>query len=70
MFYFEPCPFCGGYIRIISRIEHINSITTEAICARCHMNFKYEQNFSYSKNDRAAINYSFEEIWNNRVNNT
>ena len=26
--------------------------------------------FSYSKNDRAAINYSFEEIWNNRINST
>lgn len=70
MFYFEPCPFCGGYIRIISRIEHIDDFTTEAICEKCRMHFKYEQYFSYSKNDRAAINNSFEEIWNNRIDNT
>ena len=30
----------------------------------------YEQNFLYSKNDRVAINYSFEDIWNNRIDNT
>jgi hypothetical protein len=34
------------------------------------MHFKYEQNFSYSKNGRAAINNSFKEIWNDRINNT
>ena len=70
MFNFKHCPFCGGYIKFESRTEWIDSIKTDVSCIKCGMNFSYEQNFAYSKNDRAAINYSFEEIWNNRIDNT
>lgn len=67
MFNLKSCPFCGGRIRVISRIEHIGSIETKAECIRCRMDFTYEQQFAYSKDGRLAINDSFEEIWNNRI---
>lgn len=70
MFNFKHCPFCGGYIKFESRMEWIDSIKTEVLCTKCGMNFVYEQYFSYSKDGRIAMNNSFEEIWDNRVDNT
>ena len=67
MFNFRHCPFCGGHIKFESRTEWIDSIQTEVSCTQCRMNFSYEQNFSYSKDARIAMNNSFEEIWDNRV---
>ena len=67
MFDFKHCPFCGGYIKFESRIEWVDSIKTEVSCTKCGMNFEYEQNFSYSKDGRIAMNNSFEEIWDNRI---
>lgn len=70
MFNFKHCPFCGGYIKFESRTECVDSIKTEVSCTKCGMNFSYEQNFSYSKDGRIAVNNSFEEIWDNRIDNT
>lgn len=70
MFDFKHCPFCGGYIKFESRMELIDSIKTEVSCTKCRMNFTYEQNFSYSKDGRIAMNNSFEEVWANRVDKT
>ena len=69
MFNFKRCPFCGGYMKFESRVELIDSTRTEVSCIKCGMNFSYEQNFLYSNNDRIAINSSFEEIWENRIDN-
>lgn len=70
MFDFKHCPFCGGYIKFESRIEYFDLIKTEVSCTKCRMNFSYKQNFSYSKNNgRIAMNNSFEEIWDNRIDN-
>lgn len=70
MFNFKHCPFCGGYIKFESRMELVDSVKTEVSCTKCGMNFSYEQNFSYSKDGRIAVNNSFEEIWDNRIDNT
>lgn len=70
MFNFKHCPFCGGYIKFESRMEWIDSIKTEVSCTKCRMNFSYEQNFSYSKDGRIAMNNLFEEIWDSRIGNT
>ena len=65
----KPCPFCDGFIRVIERIEKIESIYTKAGCMRCNMVFEYEQYFSFSKKARVAINNPFETVWNMRVEN-
>ena len=67
---FKGCPFCGGYIKFKSRTGWVDLIRTEVSCTKCGMNFTYEQNFSYSKDARVAMNNSFEETWNNRVDDT
>lgn len=68
MFNFKHCPFCGGYIRFESRMEWVDSIKTEVMYTGCGMEFSYEQNFSYSKDGRVAMNIPFEEIWERRIN--
>ena len=70
MFDFKHCSFCGGYIKFESRQEWIDLIKTEVSCTKCGMNFEYEQCFSYSKDGRIAMNNSFEEVWDNRVDKT
>lgn len=66
MFNFKHCPFCGGHIKFEDRIEWIDAIKTEVRCLGCGMEFTYEQNFTWSADDRCAINISFEEIWERR----
>ena len=70
MLYFNKhCPFCGGCIKFESRTEWFDLIRTEVSCIKCGMNFLYEQNFSYSKDGRIAMNNSFEEIWDSKIDN-
>lgn len=70
MFNYKHCPFCGGYIKFESITECVDSIKTAVSCTKCRMYFLYEQNFSYSKNERIAMNNSFEETWDNRIDCT
>ena len=63
----KPCPFCGGYIRLLAWMDTVDEIFTEAECCQCGMNFRYRQYFSYSKHNRVAIDESFEKAWNRRV---
>lgn len=65
----KPCPFCGGLIEIMERIENVTSVYTKAECMGCHMVFEYDQDFTFSKKARVAINSPFETTWNRRAEN-
>lgn len=60
----NPCPFCGGEIKIVLRRESIVRRVIKARCGGCEMTFEHEQKFSYSPVARIALDYSFEDIWN------
>lgn len=64
----KPCPFCGGYIKLMERTEIIQKVHTKVECMGCRMEFEYEQHFAYSKKAIVAINKPFETVWNGRVN--
>lgn len=61
------CPFCGGTLKYESRHLNIGEVHTEAVCTRCSMGFSYTQAYVLSRKSRVALNKSFEQIWNERV---
>ena len=63
----KKCPFCGGHVQKTSIHTTVDVKRTNAMCEVCLMEFIYEQNFSYSKIARVAVNASFEEAFNRRV---
>jgi len=63
----KPCPFCGGEISLKSGTQSISFIDTEWECGGCRMEFSYCQDFAYSRKAKVAINPSFVEVWNRRV---
>ena len=65
----KPCPFCGGWVKLVERIEVRSHIDTTVCCTGCHMEFSYSQDFGISKAARVALNEPFEECWNRRADN-
>lgn len=63
----EPCPFCGGKVRITGCRVTTYTVDIEAECTGCGMEFAYQQDFLCSKTARVARNPSFEELWNRRI---
>lgn len=63
----KPCPFCGGYIKVMERVENVVTVYTKAECAGCGMEFEYDQDFIFSRKARVAINDCFETAFNRRV---
>lgn len=63
----KPCPFCGGYLRITTRIKKSDSEYVDACCTVCGMRFAHTQEFAVSAAARVALTPSFEDTWNNRV---
>ena len=60
------CPFCGGHVTITTRINKSDSTYVDACCNRCGMRFAYTQYFAYSNTAKVALTPSFEDLWNNR----
>lgn len=65
----KPCPFCGGRVKFVERIESPSHNDTTVCCTGCNMEFSYSQDFAFSKSARVALNEPFEEHWNRRVDN-
>lgn len=63
----KPCPFCGGYTRVVERWGGILEEYTKAECMGCHMVFEYSQYFSVSKQARVSSDDPFEAVWNRRA---
>ena len=66
----KPCPFCGGAVRFIEGDVFIDYAITTVECATCEMTFSQKQFFTYSNTARVALNESFYEVWNRRVDGT
>lgn len=62
----KPCPFCGGHLRITTRIKKSDSEYVDACCTVCGMRFAHDQEFAFSAAARVALTPSFEDAWNNR----
>lgn len=60
------CPFCGGHVKITTRINKPDSAYVDACCTVCGMRFAYTQEFAVSNAARVALTPSFEYLWNNR----
>lgn len=73
MYNLKPCPFCGGYIRIMEYCESIVSETTKAYCMGCGMYFRYDRYFEHLRSKgsnlkvRVPVNESFETVFNRRM---
>ena len=63
----KPCPFCGGWIRITERSCSIGETFTGALCTTCGMEFRYTEEYAYSKIARIRLTESFEDLWNRRT---
>ena len=62
----EPCPFCGGKVKITDYRLTTYETAVEAECCGCSMEFAYSQDFVASKTARVACRPSFEDIWNRK----
>ena len=63
----KPCPFCGGWLRVMERTEDNTVLHTRSECMGCNMIFEYNQYFSISKQTRVPDDDPFETAWNRRA---
>ena len=63
----RTCPFCGSEIEYDKRVMTLGSKETEAHCTGCGIRFSYTQDYVLTTKTRIAINDSFEQVFNRRV---
>ena len=63
----KGCPFCGGKFYTTGVYDNQSDIVVDGYCISCGMEFRYTQSFAVSNVARVAINDSFVDLWNRRI---